>query len=58
MCDKWHALIKWGHSSITCSHPKMTIMSPFTHPQEFGCSKTKCISFLCWTQKKIFWRML
>jgi len=22
-------------------HPKMTIMSPFTHPQEFDCSKMR-----------------
>jgi len=36
MCDKWHALIKWGYSSITCSYgissPKndnyVTIYSP------------------------------
>ncbi len=34
-------------------HPKMQVLS-FTHLMSF---KT-CMSFFCWTQKMIFWRML
>jgi len=32
--------------------PKMKILSSFTHPQPVW------VSFFCWTQRKIFWRMI
>ncbi len=32
---------------------KINILSPFTHPRH---SKPVWVSFLCWTQNKIFWR--
>jgi len=35
-------------------HPKMKIVSSLTPS---SCSKPEWISFFCWTQKKIFWRM-
>jgi len=34
----------------------MKIRSSFTHPE--GVSKLYEFYFFCWTQKKIFWRML
>ncbi len=36
-------------------HPKMKILSSFTHPQVVP--KPVWIPLFCWTQRKIFWRM-
>jgi len=36
-------------------HPKMKILSSFTHPQV---DKPVWVSFFCWTQRKIFWRTI
>ncbi len=47
------------HQSAGCLkgivHPKMKILSSFTHPQVVP--KVVWMSLFCWTQRKIFWRM-